>query len=122
MVLCQLVGGLCLGTIGVNPSVQLHAAFMALLNHPLQRVPEGSGCKSLLCCQESAPRFDAALVECITFRANLKEDGIHAVFLQFVELIGQRALHLIAPHACPLSVNSLYPGTYELTFFSLCHH
>ena len=96
--------------------MQLHAALVALLHHPLQGVPVGLRCHALLPGEESAPGLDLALVERIALRPHLEDDGIDAVFLQLVELIGQRALHGIAAHARPLAVDSLYPGAAKLSF------
>ena len=45
----QLVGGLRLCAVGVDPCMQLHSAFVALLRHPLKRVPVGAGCLALPC-------------------------------------------------------------------------
>ena len=51
------VGHLRLGTIGIDPRVQFHAALVALGNHPSQGVPVGLGSLSLLTGQIVAPRL-----------------------------------------------------------------
>ena len=108
-----------LGTIGVDPCVQLHATLMTLINHPLQGVPIGLRCPTLLACQIIAPRLQLTLVERITLRAHLEDDGIAAILSQLVQLIAQRLLHLQSWHALKLSVDTLYPCSTELTLL-LC--
>ena len=76
-----------LGTVWVNPCMQLHAALMALANHPCQGVPIGAGAHALLSRQVVAPRFQRTLVERIALRAHLEDNGIAAVLLQFVQLV-----------------------------------
>ena len=80
----QLVCGLCLRTVGINPCVQFHASLVAFVNHPFQGVPIRLRRPTLLCRQETAPRLNAALVERIAFRTYLEENGIHAVFEQLI--------------------------------------
>ena len=48
-----------LGTIGVNPCVQLHAALVALVDHPRQRIPIGIRLGALFASQIVAPRLMA---------------------------------------------------------------
>ena len=110
-----------LGTERIDPGVQLHLARVALLNHPLQGVPVGVGRRSLLTCQIAAPGLYRALVKCIAFHANLKEDGIDAVFLQVVQLTGEHSLHPVASDVLELSVDGLNPGTAEFSLGILSH-
>ena len=118
VIIGQLMCGLGLGTERVDPCVQLHAALVALVDHPLQRVPIWVGRLALHTCQESAPRLDVTLVKRITLRANLEDYHIHAILLQLVELIGKRLLHLLCPHVQELSVNTLYPCATHLSLLS----
>ena len=80
----QLVCGLCLRTVGINPCVQFHASLVAFVNHPFQGVPVRLRCPTLLCRQETAPRLNVALIERIAFRTHLKENGIHPVLEQLI--------------------------------------
>ena len=105
-----------LGTIGINPCVQFHAALVALVDHPRQGIPIGIGLGALFASQIVAPRLDTAFVERITLWAHLEDDGVAAVFLQFVQLIGQRLFHRLGTHAFKLSVHALNPSTTELAF------
>ena len=105
-----------LGTIGINPCVQLHAALVALVDHPRQRIPIGIGFCALFASQIVAPRLDIALVERVALGANLEDDGVATVFLQFVQLIGQRLFHRLGTHALELSIHALNPRTAELSF------
>ena len=96
--------------------MKLHAPLMALFYHPLQRVPIGLWCLSLLACEEPAPWFYIALIECVAFGSDLENDGIDTVFFEFIQLIEQRLLHLLGGHTQELSVDALYPCSPELTF------
>ena len=104
-----------LGTIRVNPSMQLHTTLMTLLYHPLQRVPIRLWCLTLLTSKIIAPRLYLTLVECITLWAHLEDDSITTILLQLVELISQHLLHLLSRHTLKLSVDTLYPCTTKFT-------
>lgn len=95
--------------------MQLHATLVTLLNHPLQRIPVRRRSLSLLSCKEAAPRFDVAFIQRITLCSYLKEDGVDAVLLQLVELIGKCLLHLLCGHSDELSVYALYPSPAKLS-------
>ena len=124
MIRSQGRGSLRLGTIGIYPGMQLHAAGMALFNHPLQWVPIGIGGQALLPCQISAPRLQLAGIEGIALGPDLKEDGIDAVFLQLVQLIRQSLLHTVSANTLELTVYTLNPSPAELPLGVLsrnCH-
>ena len=110
----QLARVLRLRTIGIDPGVELHAAAVTLVDHPLQRVPIGRGRRALATGQEAAPRLVAARVEGVALGAHLEDNGVDAVFLQLVELIGQRALHLLGAEAKKLAVDALDPSAAKL--------
>ena len=116
MVCCQLLGGLGLGPVGIDPGMQLHAALVTLCDHPLQGIPVGHGSLPLLSCQETAPRLQTALVEGIALGPYLEDDDVDAVFLQFIELVAQCLLHLLGAKPLELAVDTLNPSTTELTF------
>ena len=64
---CYMVGGKGIGvfrlrTVRVYPGMKFHASLMALVNHPLQRVPIRRRGLALLSGQESAPRLYIALI------------------------------------------------------------
>ena len=122
MVGCQLLRALGLRTIGIDPGVELHTTFMTLVYHPLQRIPIRRRCHTLLSCQKTTPRFYLTLIERITLRTNLKDDDVHTVFLQLVELVSQRLLHPLFAHTLELSVDALYPRTTHLPFLGFCHY
>ena len=102
------------GTIGIEPGVQLHTALVALLHHPLQRVPIRRRCLPLHTRQETAPRLVFACVERITLGTHLEDDSVDAVLLQLVELPRQFLLHANSPLALELTVNTLNPRPAEL--------
>ena len=116
MIRGQLLGGLRLSTIGIDPGMQFHATLVTLVDHPLQRIPVRLRSFTLLTCEETAPRFEFALIEGVALRTYLEDNHIHTVLLQLVELIGQRLLHLLGTHTLKLSVDALNPRT---THFSL---
>lgn len=103
MVRCQRRCRLCLCAVGVYPRVQFHSSLVALGNHPCQRVPPRV--LSLAPGEKLAPRLVAAAVEGVALSPHLKDDGVGTVLLQFVELIRQRALHIVfeSPWNCPLT-------------------
>ena len=113
-------GALGLCPIGINPGVKLHAACVALVNHPLQRVPVGLRRLALLPREDAAPRLQRAGVEGVALGPHLEDDGIHAILLQLVELEGQRLLHGLRRQALELSVHTLNPCSPELSFGLLC--
>ena len=115
------MGRLGLGTIGINPGMQLHATLMALFYHPCQRIPIGLWSLPLYTCQIIAPRLYRTLIQGITLWSHLEDNGIATIFLQLVQLVAQRLLHLLGGHALKLSVDTLYPCTTKLTFL-LCLH
>ena len=94
--------------------MQFHAAFVTLGNHPLQWVPPGIF--ALLTGEETAPRFYRAWIERVAFRTHLEDYCVHAVLLQFVELVRKSLLHRLFAHALELSVDSLNPSAAELAF------
>jgi len=96
--------------------MQLHAPFVALFYHPLQRIPVRIRGFSLLSAEEFAPWFVLAWIERIALGAHLKDDGVDAISLKFVELATQSALHGGSVHALKLSVHALYPCSPELSF------
>ena len=111
----QLMGGLGLCPIRIDPRMEFHAPFVALVYHPLERIPVRRRCQPLLSGEETAPRLQFAGVERIALRSYLEDDGVDAVLLQFVELIRQRALHFLGRHTEELSVHALYPCSSELS-------
>ena len=112
----QLLGGLRLGAIGIDPGVELHTAIVALGNHPLKGIPVRLWRLALLPGEETAPRLELALVEGIALRTHLEDDNIDTILLQLVELVGQRLLHLLGAHPLELSVDTLNPRPAELAF------
>ena len=110
-----------LGPIRIDPGMQFHLSSMALLNHPLQRVPIRVWRHSLLSGQEAAPRLYPAGIERVAFYTHLEEDGVDAVLLQVVELTGEHCLHLVALHVHELSVDSLNPCSAKLSLGILSH-
>ena len=105
-----------LGTIGIDPCVQFHTTTVTLVNHPLQRVPHRRRSLSLLAGEESAPRFDVALVQRVALGAHLEENGIDTILLQLVELIAERLLHLLRRHTDELTIYTLNPSSAKLSF------
>ena len=111
-----------LGTIRINPGMQFHASAMTLFHHPLQRVPIRRRSHTLLSCQISAPGFQLAFIKSIALCSHLKDDGIDAILLKFVELTAKHVLYLFCRFAQILSVHTLYPHTTKLSLvLSLCY-
>ena len=75
--------------------MNLHSTLMTLLNHPLQRVPIRRWSLALNTGEELTPRFKITLIKCIAFGTHLEDDGIHAILLQFIELLGEHRLDLL---------------------------
>ena len=100
--------------------MNLHSTLMTLLNHPLQRIPIRRWSLALDTGEELAPRFKITLIKGITFGTYLEDDGIHAILLQFVQLLGEHRLNLLGRFTQILSVDTLDPGATEFTFV-LCH-
>ena len=115
------MGRLRLGPIGVDPRVQLHAPAMTLRHHPLQGVPVGIRCHALLAREVVAPRLEVTLIEGVTFGPYLEDDGVASVLLQLIQLVAQRALHLLRGHALELSVDTLNPCATELSLQLTLH-
>ena len=115
------IGGFSLCTIGIYPCMEFHTTLMTLLHHPLQWIPIRRGSLALLTGEETAPRFDTALIECVALGAHLEDDGVGTVLLQFVQLIGKSFLHFGGGHTHKLSVDALYPSSTELAY-CLCRH
>ena len=113
---------LCLGSIRIDPRVQFHASLMALFDHPLQWIPIGIWRFALHAREEAAPWFVFAGIECVTFSTHLKDDSVHAVGMEGIELLGQRTAHLVRCETVELSVDTLNPCTAELTFLSIAEH
>ena len=103
--------------------MQFHTSAVTLVNHPLQRVPIRLRSHALLSCQIVAPRLQLALVEGVALGADLEDDSIASIFLQFVQLVAARALHSLRTDALKLSVYALYPCPSEFTFLlrQCCH-
>ena len=116
MALARRLSSFRLSSEGIDPCMQFHAPFMSLCNHPCQRIPVGLRCPTLFCCEEAAPRFQVALVEGITFRSDLEDDGVDPILLQFIELIRESVLHLLSGHSDELSVDALYPCSSKFAF------
>ena len=116
MCLGQLLRAFRLGTVRIDPRMQLHAPRVALPDHPFQRIPIGRGRCALPPGQVTAPRFEATGIERVEFWAHLKQDGVDAAFLQLVQLVGQRPLHLHRTHPHELVIHTLYPRAPELAF------
>ena len=69
--------------------------------------------------QIAAPWLERTVVERIALGPHLKDDGIHAVALQLVQLLSELVLHLVAAKPFKLPVDTLNPRAAELTFL-LC--
>ena len=108
-----------LGTERIDPSVQLHAPLVALFYHPLQWVPVRLRCTSLLTGKVTAPRLQVTLIERITLRTHLKDDGIDTISLQNIELSAQFLLDGLCGHALKLAVDTLNPCTAELSLLGI---
>lgn len=111
---------LCLGTIRVDPCMQLHLSGMTLLYHPLQGIPIRIGSQPLLTGQITTPRFQFTGIERIALTAYLKEDGIDAIALKVIELACQHLLHTLTTHSLKLPIHTLNPGTTKFPLRVSC--
>ena len=109
------VSNLRLGTIGIDPRMKLHTAFVALRYHPLQRVPIRIRLRALFACQIVAPRFELTLVQGVALGTHLEDNGITTILLEFIQLVSQRALHGLGGHSLELSIDTLYPRSAEFS-------
>ena len=122
MIAGQLTCSLGLCPVGIDPCMKFHTTFVTFGNHPLQRIPIRLGGNTLLTCQKTTPRLNFTLIKCITFRTDLEDDHVYAIFLQLVELISQRLLHLCSTHSLELSVDTLDPRATHFAFLCPCRH
>ena len=106
------------GTIGVYPCVKFHAAFVAFVNHPLQRVPVRIWCLSLSSREVVAPWFELAGIEGIAFAPYLKHYGVESAAFECVKIGCERSLHPVSVHSHVLSVNCLNPRSAKFAFGS----
>ena len=113
VVVCQLGRALRFGPIGVDPRMQFHPAAMTFSDHPLQGIPEGLRHPTLKTGQKAAPRFQRARIERIALGTNLKNNGIHPVLPQLVQLQRKHALHGLCTKPLKLPVHALDPCTAE---------
>ena len=81
-------------TIGVDPSVQLHAATVALVDHELQRIPQRTGCPAGLASDPTRPGLQFTDISGIGLRPDLPYHSIAASLLQLVELVDEIGLVL----------------------------
>ena len=102
-------------TIGVDPSMQFHAAKVGLIYHELQGVPFGTGCLARLTSEPARPRFQFTGIACIGLWPNLPDDRITVGLLQEVELLDEILTHLLGRHLGILALpDDMHPGTTEL--------
>ena len=105
----QFFGVFGLGAEGIDPSMQLHTATMALAHHPFEGIP--TGILSLTAGKPTTPGFVAAAIEGVGFGTHLEHHGIDTGSLQHIELVGEVGLHLLARHTEELAVDALDPST-----------
>ena len=84
-----------LGTERIDPCMKFHTTVVALLNHPLQRIPVRRRSLSLHTRQITAPWLILTGIERITLSTHLEDDGIHTILLQFIQLSGEHSLNLL---------------------------
>ena len=98
--------------------MEFQTTVVALSDHPLQWVPIRRRRCTLTPCKELTPWLILTWIERITLSTHLKDDSIHTISLQFVQLITQRTLHLLCTNTLELSVHTLNPRTAELSLLS----
>ena len=96
--------------------MQFHAAFVAFVNHPLQRVPIGLGSLSLPTGQVAAPGFQFTGIKGISGGSDLEDYGIAMDVLQGIEVLRQFCAHGLGRKPLELSVDTLYPTAAKLAF------
>ena len=106
--------------VGVDPRMQLHAALVALLHHPLQRVPVGTWRLPLTACKETAPRLDGAGIQRVALGTYLEDDGVDTVSPKHVQLMGELLLHRRCREPIVLSVDNLHPSPAEFPLLGKC--
>ena len=120
MLCCHVAVGerrraLCLGPERVNPRVQFHSATVALVYHPLQRIPIRTRRLALLSAEVATPRLIVTFVKGVALRTHLEDDGVHAVGFQHVELPAQLLLYHLRWQTFKLSVYGLDPCSTKLS-------
>ena len=102
--------------IGVDPSVQLDVALVALVDHKLQGVPHRVGSFTCGAGQIAAPRLQLRRIEGVSRRADLPQNGIDTGQLERIDHINQISLSLLRSHCSVLLLmNGVNPRTAELT-------
>ena len=72
--------------VGIHPGVELHAAFVRLLDHEGDRIPERFGSLSLYAGKVDAPGFDRAGIKRVARRTHLHDDRIGIDSCQRIEV------------------------------------
>jgi hypothetical protein len=88
---------------------------MTLPDHPLQRIPIRGWSLSLSAGKKTAPRFQLGIIQGVTFRTYLKEYRIDAICLEGIQLKGEHFLNFSGGLADKLAIDTLYPGSPELS-------
>ena len=105
--------------VGVNPRVELHAAFVGFLDGELHGVPHRRGSFAAEPGEVLRPVFEVALVKGVGHGTHLENHGIAAGFFEGIELFYNELLGLVGGHPGVVHrADDMKPGTAELAFRS----
>ena len=116
----QISLGIARTTIGIDPSVELHTAGVALVDDEAQRVPRGVRSFALLTSEVLTPGLVGALVEGITLSTHLEDDRVAAQTMEECDAVAQELTCLFArERSVVAAVDRREPSAAELTLHRL---
>ena len=116
----QISLGIACTTIGIDPSVELHTAGVALVDDEAQRVPRGVGSFALLTGEVLTPGLVGALIESVTLGTHLEDNRIATEALQERDAVAQELTGFFArERSVVAAVDRREPSAAELTLHRL---
>ena len=98
--------------------MKLHASFVALLNHKLERIPKWFRSLSLHTGKISAPRLYIRFIKCICSWPYLENHSITTGHLERIQSMQKPLLYLLHIHSCySLVANYMKPRPTKLIFW-----
>ena len=119
----KMVGTQCVALLQCNPvriapCMKLHASFVALLNHKLERIPKWFRSLSLHTGKISAPRLYIRFIKCICSWPYLENHSITTGHLERIQSMQKPLLYLLHIHSCySLVANYMKPRPTKLIFW-----
>ena len=116
----QISLGVACTTIGIDPSVELHTAGVALVDDEAQRIPRGVRRFALLTGEVLTPGLVGALVESITLGTHLEDDRVAAQTVEECDTIAEELTGFFArERSVVAAVDRGEPSAAELTLHRL---